>query len=141
MVHGVRLQGGKALWYRNRWIRSTAVSAALGEPPAPGPRAERFDTVNTNVLGHAGQTWAIVEAGGFPVRIDEELNTIAHDPFGGTLALCSFPPIRISIPTAERCTPSATRAMCRTRSGMSSWMRAARYPRGTGPRAARPDDP
>ena len=85
MVHGVRLKGGKALWYRNRWIRSTAVSAALGEPPAPGPRAERFDTVNTNVLGHAGQTWAIVEAGGFPVRIDEELNTIAHDPFGGTL--------------------------------------------------------
>lgn len=85
MVHGVRLKDGKALWYRNRWIRSTAVSAALGEAPAPGPRADRFDTVNTNVLGHAGQTWAIVEAGGFPVRIDEELNTIAHDPFGGTL--------------------------------------------------------
>ena len=84
MVHGVRLKGGKALWYRNRWIRSTAVSAALGEPPAPGPRG-MFDTVNTNVLGHAGATWALVEAGGFPVRIDEELNTIAHDPFGGTL--------------------------------------------------------
>ncbi len=85
MVHGVRLQAGKALWYRNRWIRSTAVSTALGEPPAPGPRAANFDTVNTNVLGHAGETWAVVEAGGFPVRIDGELNTIAHDPFGGTL--------------------------------------------------------
>ena len=85
MVHGVRLKGGKALWYRNRWIRSTKVSEALGEPPAPGKRAERFDTVNTNVVGHAGETWAIVEAGGFPVRIDAELNTIAHDPFGGTL--------------------------------------------------------
>ena len=24
MVHGVRLKGGKALWYRNRWIRSKA---------------------------------------------------------------------------------------------------------------------
>ena len=22
MVHGLRLQGGRALWYRNRWIRS-----------------------------------------------------------------------------------------------------------------------
>jgi 8'-apo-carotenoid 13,14-cleaving dioxygenase len=85
MVHGVRLQDGKALWYRNRWIRSKAVSAALGEPPAPGPRNGQSDTVNTNVLGHAGQTWALVEAGGYPVRIDEELNTIAHDPFGGTL--------------------------------------------------------
>jgi 8'-apo-carotenoid 13,14-cleaving dioxygenase len=85
MVHGVRLQDGKALWYRNRWIRSNAVSAALGEAPAPGPRNGPSDTVNTNVLGHAGQTWALVEAGGYPVRIDEELNTIAHDPFGGTL--------------------------------------------------------
>jgi len=84
MVHGVRLKGGKALWYRNRWIRSSAVSAALGETPAPGPRS-MFDTVNTNVLGHAGSTWALVEAGGFPVRIDEDLNTVAHDPFGGTL--------------------------------------------------------
>jgi 8'-apo-carotenoid 13,14-cleaving dioxygenase len=85
MVHGVKLKAGKAVWYRNRWIRSNAVSAALGEAPAPGPRAPNFDTVNTNVLGHANATWALVEAGGYPVRIDEELNTIAHDPFGGTL--------------------------------------------------------
>jgi 8'-apo-carotenoid 13,14-cleaving dioxygenase len=85
MVHGVRLKGGKALWYRNRWIRSKSVSNALGEAPAPGPRNGASDTVNTNVLGIAGGTWALVEAGGYPVRIDEELNTIAHDPFGGSL--------------------------------------------------------
>lgn len=85
MVHGVKLKSGKALWYRNRWIRSKVVSAALGETTAPGPRHGPSDTVNTNVLGHAGATWALVEAGGYPVRIDEELNTIAHDPFGGTL--------------------------------------------------------
>ncbi len=84
MVHGIRLKDGKALWYRNRWIRGTDVSNALGEPPAPGPRGT-FDTPNTNVVGIAGGTWAIVEAGGNPVRLDEELNTIAHDPFGGTL--------------------------------------------------------
>ena len=28
MVHGVRLRGGKAEWYRNRWVRSKAVAAA-----------------------------------------------------------------------------------------------------------------
>ena len=84
MVHGVSLKNGKALWYRNRWIRSNAVGAALSEAPASGPR-KRSDTVNTNVLGHAGATWALVEAGGNPVRIDQELNTIAHDPFDGTL--------------------------------------------------------
>ncbi len=85
MVHGVRLQGGKALWYRNRWIRSCAVSEALGEPPAAGPHEPPFDIVNTNVLGHAGATYALVEAGGCPVRIDEDLNTVAYDPWGETL--------------------------------------------------------
>ncbi len=85
MVHGVRLKEGRALWYRNRWIRSKAVSAALGEAQAPGPRNGLSDTVNTNVLGIAGDIWALVEAGGYPVRINEELDTIAHDPFGGTL--------------------------------------------------------
>ncbi|MFX6853738.1 carotenoid oxygenase family protein, partial [Acinetobacter baumannii] len=49
MVHGIRLKDGKALWYRNRWIRSCAVSQTLGEAAAPGPRNGRSDTVNTNV--------------------------------------------------------------------------------------------
>ncbi|MFO0474129.1 MAG: carotenoid oxygenase family protein [Alphaproteobacteria bacterium] len=84
MIHGVRLRGGKAEWYRNRWIRSTTVSTALGEAPAPGPR-HLFETVNTNIVPHAGSTWAITEAGSFPVRVGPELETIAHDPFGGTL--------------------------------------------------------
>ncbi len=61
------------------------MSAALGEPPAPGPRNERSDTVNTNVLGHAGKIWALVEAGGFPVELDGDLGTVAHNPFEGTL--------------------------------------------------------
>jgi carotenoid cleavage dioxygenase-like enzyme len=84
MVHGVRLHDGQALWYRNRWIRSTQVSRALGEAPAPGPR-HHSDTVNTNVLAIAGKPWALVEAGGFPVELDERLDTIAHNPFGGSL--------------------------------------------------------
>ena len=32
MVHGIRLRDGKAVWYRNRWVRSAEVAAALGEP-------------------------------------------------------------------------------------------------------------
>ena len=84
MLHGVRLRGGEALWYRNRWVRSTQVSQALGEAPKPGPR-HVSDTVNTNVLRHAGRPWALVEAGGYPVQLDETLDTVAHDPFGGSL--------------------------------------------------------
>lgn len=85
MVHGVRLKDGKALWYRNRWIRSLEVSKALGESNVPGPRRPPGDTVNTNIIGHAGKTWALVEAGAVPVRLDDELNSVAHDPFGGSL--------------------------------------------------------
>ncbi|MEO1100912.1 MAG: carotenoid oxygenase family protein [Pseudomonadota bacterium] len=85
MVHGLRLKDGEALWYRNRWVRSTSVSKVLGEDAAPGPRSPLGDNANTNVLAHAGDTWALVEAGAFPVRLSEELDTVAHDPFGGTL--------------------------------------------------------
>jgi 8'-apo-carotenoid 13,14-cleaving dioxygenase len=85
MVHGLRIKDGKALWYKNRWLRSTAVSKRLGEEPAPGPRNPLFDTANTNVLGHAGKIYGLVEAGAYPVHLDEDLNTVAHDPFGGSL--------------------------------------------------------
>lgn len=50
-----------------------------------GVRTEGFDGPNTNVVGHAGAIWAIVEAGGNPVRLEAELMTVAHDPFGGKL--------------------------------------------------------
>jgi carotenoid cleavage dioxygenase-like enzyme len=83
MIHGLRLKDGKALWYRNRWVRSNRVSAALGEPPAPGPRYGEFDLVNTNVIGHAGKILALVEAGAYPVELDGHLETIAHRPFEG----------------------------------------------------------
>ena len=84
MLHGVRLQGGRALWYRNRWIRSTEVAKARGLAPAPGPR-HVFDTVNTSVLHYAGSGWALVEAGSTPVRFDEVLGSQRYDDFGGTL--------------------------------------------------------
>ena len=86
MVHGVRLQGGRALWYRNRWIRSEAVGAALHEQPAPGPRHGGFDTVNTNVTVIGGRTFALVEAGSYPVELSDTLEDQAYNPFEGTLA-------------------------------------------------------
>src|ERR1041384_7175772 len=64
MVHGVRLRDGKAQWDRSGWVRSSAVSAALGEAPKPGERHADMDTANTNVIGLAGRTYAIVEASG-----------------------------------------------------------------------------
>ena len=84
MVHGVAIGGGQALWYRNRWICSNAVGAALGRRPAPGPR-HGSDTVNTNVMNIGGRTFALVEAGSYPVALDETLGGQRYDPFGGSL--------------------------------------------------------
>ncbi|MCA8900987.1 MAG: carotenoid oxygenase family protein [Hyphomonas sp.] len=92
MLHGIRLEGGKALWYRNRWVRSNAVSDILGEPRAPGPRHERTDTANTNIVGHAGKLWAVVEAGGYPVEINADLETRAHSRFDSDIEAYSAHP-------------------------------------------------
>lgn len=85
MVHGLRLRDGRAEWYRNRWVRSTRVSEALGEEPRPGERHAGMDTVNTNVIGHAGRTLALVEAGARPVELTDELETVCHTDLDGTL--------------------------------------------------------
>jgi carotenoid cleavage dioxygenase len=85
MVHGVRLRGGQAEWYRARSVRSTSVSAALGEEPAPGERHGGSDNANTNVVGIGGRTFAIVEAGARPVELGYDLDTIEHSDLGGTM--------------------------------------------------------
>jgi carotenoid cleavage dioxygenase len=68
MVHGVRLRGGRAEWYRNRY---TDVAGQTGP--------------NTNVGGFAGTTWAMVEAGRPPAELGYDLDPIGPNPFSGTL--------------------------------------------------------
>jgi carotenoid cleavage dioxygenase len=86
MVHGIRLRDGIAEWYRNRWVRSADVACALGEEPRPGPVHDGMDFApNTNVIGHAGRTFAIVEAGALPYELTDELDTIGACDFDGTL--------------------------------------------------------
>ena len=86
MVHGVRLCGGRAEWYRNRWVRGPRVAEALGEPhPAGTSFGDRDFGPNTSVGGFAGKTWAMVEAGTTPMTLTYELDTIDYDDFEGTL--------------------------------------------------------
>lgn len=88
MVHGVRLRDGRAEWYRNRWVRDDEVARVRDLPLIPGPRAstELGDGgANTNVIGHAGRTFAIVEAGNRPVELDYDLDSVARCDFDGTL--------------------------------------------------------
>ncbi len=86
MIHGLRLSEGRALWYRNRYVGSTALSQFRSEPDIPGPNWNDSATgPNTNVGGFAGKTWAMVEAGGCPVELSYELDTIGRNNFEGTL--------------------------------------------------------
>lgn len=86
MVHGVRLLDGKAEWYRNRYVGSQAMSERRGQADIDGPNWSNSPTgPNTNVGGFAGTTWAMVEAGGTPVELTYELDTVARNDFEGTL--------------------------------------------------------
>lgn len=81
MVHGLRLDSGRADWYRNRWVRSESIAADLGEEV--GDRNLSGGSPNTHVIGHAGRTWALVESGTPPVELGYELDTIGHSASWG----------------------------------------------------------
>jgi carotenoid cleavage dioxygenase-like enzyme len=88
MAHGLRLRDGKAEWYRSRFVRDEQVVAARGWDEVPGPVSELNlggGVANTNIIGLAGKTFAVVEAGNWPVELDYELETLARSDFEGTL--------------------------------------------------------
>ena len=86
MAHGVRMRGGRAEWYRNRYIVGDQAAAAQGRPSLPGPRHGFGDgSPNTHIIDIAGRTFAIVEAGGLPVELTFGLESVARSNFGGSL--------------------------------------------------------
>lgn len=92
MVHGVRLQGGRARWYRNRFVIDDQVVQSRGLHPLPGPsplgggpRYVATNVVNTHTFAHAGRTWCFAEAGVLPVELSYELESLRRSDFEGTL--------------------------------------------------------
>ncbi len=86
MVHGVRLNEGRAEWYRNRYVGSSSLQARRGRSDIAGPNWNGMGVgPNTNVGGFAGTTWAMIEAGGCPVELTYELETVGRNDFFGTL--------------------------------------------------------
>ncbi len=85
MLHGVRLDGGRAAWYRNRWVRSPDITEALGEAAVPLAEGGFFPGLgNTNIVHHAGSMWALMETS-LPYEISPDLETIRSWNFGGSL--------------------------------------------------------
>ena len=76
MVHGIRIRDGRAEWYRNRWVRSPLAARALGEQPPAGHAGISALGANTNVIGHAGKTLALIESGLPAYELTDELDTV-----------------------------------------------------------------
>ena len=85
MVHGVRLAGGQAHWYRNRWVRTRPLLddgvRLVGDD---GTVDRTVGLANTNVIGHAGRFLALVETS-FPTELTPELDTVGVCDFDGRL--------------------------------------------------------
>ncbi|MGV0644744.1 carotenoid oxygenase family protein [Mycolicibacterium sp. XJ879] len=84
MVHGVRIEGGRAAWYRNRWVRTESFENDFPLYNADGTRNLRSSVANTHVVNHAGKTLALVESS-LPYEISNDLETLGAYDFGGKL--------------------------------------------------------
>ena len=86
MVHGVRLRGGKAEWYRNRYVKTPYVADTskdiLDMSTSFGDMT--MSKANTHVVGHAGQILAL-EEGHFPYVLDGGLETVGPTDYAGRL--------------------------------------------------------
>jgi carotenoid cleavage dioxygenase-like enzyme len=84
MVHGVRLEAGRATAYRNRWVRTRGTKVY----DEHGNQDLTQGVANTHVVRHAGRTFALVESS-FPYELDcrpgHELETVGPYDFDGRL--------------------------------------------------------
>jgi carotenoid cleavage dioxygenase len=82
MLHGVRLRGGRAEWYRNRWVRTKALD---GQPMITDRGIDlTVGVANTHVVAHAGRIMALVESS-LPHLVTPDLDTLGTCDFDGRL--------------------------------------------------------
>jgi len=85
MIHGIELGGGKAKWYRNRWVQTRALTDKDARMVGDDGSVDRTIGVsNTHVVGHAGKILALVESS-FPCELSPELETVGVYDYDGAL--------------------------------------------------------
>lgn len=81
MVHGVRLEAGKALWYKNRYVQTPLLKEPPGTLASP-----LMPSSNVSVVYHASRLLALGEVG-LPFELStDNLSTIGKYDFNGKLA-------------------------------------------------------
>jgi len=84
MIHGVRIENGRAAWYRNRWVRTESFDTDFPVYNSDGSRNLHSSVANTHVVNHAGKTLALVESS-LPYEVTNDLQTVGAYDFGGKL--------------------------------------------------------
>ena len=85
MVHQIELRRGKAVGYRNRWVRTRKLAGELPTALPRGPREPLDGPANTHVVRHARTTLALVESG-FPHALSPDLDRARVHDFDSALA-------------------------------------------------------
>jgi len=84
MLHGVELSGGRATWYRNRYVRTDSFEAGRRTVGDDGTLQLDVTLANTHVIAHGGRILALVENRG-PTEVTPDLDTVGPFDFGGRL--------------------------------------------------------
>jgi carotenoid cleavage oxygenase len=88
MLHAIELRDGKAVSYRNRWVRTDSAAELLGEEPIAGQPPDVFvgggSAANTHVVAHAGKILALVEVC-LPTEVRADLTTVGRYDYDGKL--------------------------------------------------------
>jgi carotenoid cleavage dioxygenase-like enzyme len=84
MVHGVELKNGKAVWYRNRYVKTPRFLEPDRDRIIDGVIDRENSCANTHVISHGGKILAL-EEGSFPFELTKELETVGAHDYGGKL--------------------------------------------------------
>lgn len=84
MIHGVEFENGKAIWYRNRYVKTPLYADPECDPIAALMELDK-SAANTHVIHHAGKILALEEAH-LPFELSTDLSTVGPYDFDGKLA-------------------------------------------------------
>jgi carotenoid cleavage dioxygenase len=84
MLHGVELSGGRASWYRNRYVRTESFEAGRHLVGDNGMLSFDVNVANTHVIAHGGRILALVENQA-PTEVTRDLDTVGRFDYDGRL--------------------------------------------------------
>jgi carotenoid cleavage dioxygenase-like enzyme len=84
MLHGVRIEHGRARAYRNRWVRTRQFVDHAPYIRLNGTLDLTVGSANTNIIAHGNRLLALVESS-FPTEVTRELATTGGYDFDGRL--------------------------------------------------------